>query len=194
MHMRQHTMMMVLLIVEGEGLKKSLGVLCEAQYFQNVARVGFRIRSILVSAVFRKSLRLTHEARKNFPSGKTMNMITTDANALQQVCNQLHGLWSAPFRIVLSMILLYQQLGIASLVGSLVLILMFPIQTMIVSKMRKLSKEGLQYTDKRVGLMSEILAAIQTVKCYAWEESFKSKIQTIRKDELLWLWKSQFLG
>lgn len=35
---------------------------------------------------------------------------------------------------------------------------------MIVSKMRKLSKEGLQYTDKRVGLMSEILAAIQTVK------------------------------
>ncbi|KAL8214640.1 hypothetical protein R6Q57_004089 [Mikania cordata] len=172
----------------------SLGVLCEAQYFQNVVRVGFRIRSILVAAVFRKSLRLTHEARKNFPSGKTINMITTDANALQQVCNQLHGLWSAPFRIVLSMILLYQQLGIASLVGSLVLVLMFPVQTMIVSKMRKLSKEGLQYTDKRVGLMSEILAAIQTVKCYAWEQSFQSKIQTIRKDELLWLWKSQFLG
>ncbi|KAI3682950.1 hypothetical protein L1987_83349 [Smallanthus sonchifolius] len=89
---------------------------------------GGWIRSILVAAVFQKSLRLTHEARKNFPSGKTMNMITTDANALQQVCNQLHGLWSAPFRIVLSMILLYQQLGIASLVGSLELVLMFPIQ------------------------------------------------------------------
>nr|GEX49465.1 ABC transporter C family member 12-like [Tanacetum cinerariifolium] len=172
----------------------SLGVLCEAQYFQNVARVGFRIRSILVASVFRKSLRLTHEARKNVPSGRITNMITTDANALQQVCNQLHGLWSAPFRITLSMILLYQQLGVASLVGSLILILMFPVQTMIVSKMRKLSKEGLHYTDKRVGLMAEILAAIETVKCYAWEQSFQSKIQTIRKDELLWLWKAQFLG
>lgn len=172
----------------------SLGVLCEAQYFQNVARTGFRIRSILVAAVFRKSLRLTHEARKNFPSGKITNMITTDANALQQVCNQLHGLWSAPFRIVLSMILLYQQLGVASLVACLLLILMFPVQTMIVSKMRKLSKEGLQYTDKRVGLMSEIMAAIETVKCYAWEQSFQTKVETIRKDELLWLWKSQFLG
>ncbi|GJR08225.1 ABC transporter C family member 12-like protein, partial [Tanacetum coccineum] len=106
----------------------SLGVLCEAQYFQNVARVGFRIRSILVASVFRKSLRLTHEARKNVPSGRITNMITTDANALQQVCNQLHGLWSAPFRITLSMILLYQQLGVASLVGSLILILMFPVQ------------------------------------------------------------------
>ncbi|CAI9269853.1 unnamed protein product [Lactuca saligna] len=172
----------------------SLGVLCEAQYFQNVARTGFRIRSILVAAVFRKSLRLTHEARKDFPSGKITNMITTDANALQQVCNQLHGLWSAPFRIVLSMILLYQQLGVASLVACLLLILMFPVQTMIVSKMRKLSKEGLQYTDKRVGLMSEIMAAIETVKCYAWEQSFQTKVETIRKDELLWLWKSQFLG
>ncbi|KAI3740119.1 hypothetical protein L2E82_30538 [Cichorium intybus] len=172
----------------------SLGVLCEAQYFQNVARTGFRIRSILVAAVFRKSLRLTQEARKNFPSGKITNMITTDANALQQICNQLHGLWSAPFRIVLSMILLYQQLGIASLVACMLLILMFPVQTMIVSKMRKLSKEGLQYTDKRVGLMSEILAAIDTVKCYAWEQSFRTKVQTIRKNELLWLWKAQFLG
>ncbi|KVI00797.1 AAA+ ATPase domain-containing protein [Cynara cardunculus var. scolymus] len=155
---------------------------------------GFSIFVGVVAAVFRKSLRLTNEARKNVASGKITNMITTDANALQQVCNQLHGLWSAPFRIVLAMILLYQQLGVASLVGSLLLILMFPVQTMIVSNMRRLAKEGLQYTDRRVGLMSEILAAIETVKCYAWEQSFQSKVQNIRKDELLWLWKSQLLG
>jgi ABC-type transport system involved in cytochrome bd biosynthesis fused ATPase/permease subunit len=61
----------------------TLGVLCEAQYFQNVWRVGFRLRSTLVAAIFHKSLRLTHEARKNFASGKVTNMITTDANALQ---------------------------------------------------------------------------------------------------------------
>ncbi|CAL5364389.1 unnamed protein product [Camellia sinensis] len=56
------------------------------------------------------------------------------------------------------------QLGAASLPGSLMLALMFPIQTFIISKMRKLSKEGLQRTDKRVGLMNEILAAMDTVK------------------------------
>ncbi|CAL5345398.1 unnamed protein product [Camellia sinensis] len=36
--------------------------------------------------------------------------------------------------------------------------------TFVISKMRKLSKEGLQRTDKRVGLMNEILAAMDTVK------------------------------
>lgn len=37
-------------------------------------------------------------------------------------------------------------------------------QTFIISRMQKLSKEGLQRTDKRIGLMNEILAAMDTVK------------------------------
>ncbi|XP_059668420.1 ABC transporter C family member 12-like [Cornus florida] len=172
----------------------SFGVLCEAQYFQNVTRVGFRLRSTLVAAIFRKSLRLTHKGRKKFPSGKITNMISTDANALQQICQQLHNLWSAPFRIIIGMALLYQQLGIASLLGSLMLFLMFPLQTFIISKMRKLSKEGLQHTDKRVGLVNEILAAMDTVKCYAWEKSFQSKVQSMRSDELSWFRKAQLLA
>ncbi|XVF00519.1 hypothetical protein REPUB_Repub04eG0008000 [Reevesia pubescens] len=61
----------------------TLGVLSEAQYFQNVMRVGFRLRSTLIAAVFRKSLRLTHEGRKKFSSGKITNLMTTDAETLQ---------------------------------------------------------------------------------------------------------------
>ncbi|KAA8514857.1 hypothetical protein F0562_018036 [Nyssa sinensis] len=60
------------------------GVLCEAQYFQNVMRVGYRLRSTLIAAVFRKSLRLTHESRKKFASGKITNLMTTDAESLQE--------------------------------------------------------------------------------------------------------------
>lgn len=37
-------------------------------------------------------------------------------------------------------------------------------QTFVISKMQKLSKEGLQRTDKRIGLMNEVLAAMDTVK------------------------------
>ncbi|EXC25626.1 ABC transporter C family member 1 [Morus notabilis] len=192
------------------------GVLCEAQYFQNVMRVGFRLRSTLIAAVFRKSLRLTHEARKNFASGKITNLMTTDAESLQactfynfskttlvnyflfdilqQVCQSLHTLWSAPFRIIVSMVLLYQQLHVASLLGALLLVLMFPFQTFVISRMQKLTKEGLQRTDKRIGLMNEILAAMDTVKCYAWESSFQSKVQNVRTDELSWFWKASLLG
>ncbi|KAL5716112.1 Canalicular multispecific organic anion transporter 1 [Ranunculus cassubicifolius] len=171
-----------------------LGVLFEAQYFQNVMRVGFRLRAILVAAVFRKSLRLTHEGRKAFGSGKITNLMTTDAEALQQITQQLHSLWSAPFRIIIAMVLLYKELGVAALIGALMLVFLFPIQTVVISKMQKLSKEGLVRTDKRIGLMNEILAAMDTVKCYAWEQSFQSKVQDVRDDELSWFRKAQLLG
>ncbi|CAM9003410.1 unnamed protein product [Rhodiola kirilowii] len=170
------------------------GVLSEAQYFQNVMRAGFRLRSTLVAAVFRKSLRLTHEGRRAFPSGKITNLMTTDAEALQQVCQSLHTLWSAPFRIVISLALLYQQLGVASVIGAALLVLMFPIQTVIIKRMHTYTKEGLQRTDKRIGLMNEILAAMDTVKCYAWETSFQSKVQSVRDEELSWFRKSSILG
>ena len=80
----------------------SLGSLCEAQYYQNVILVGFRLRSTLVATIFHKSLRLTHKGCKNFSSGKITNMVTTDANALQEICKVLHDLWSAPFLIIIS--------------------------------------------------------------------------------------------
>ncbi|KAH9796223.1 ABC transporter C family member 2 [Citrus sinensis] len=147
-----------------------------------------------VAAVFRKSLRITHEARKNFASGKITNLMTTDAEQLQQVCQALHTLWSAPFRIIISLVLLYNELGVASLLGALLLVFMFPVQTFIISRMQKLTKEGLQRTDKRIGLMNEILAAMDAVKCYAWENSFQSKVQNVRNDELSWFRKAQFLA
>ncbi|KAJ6885754.1 ABC transporter C family member 12-like isoform X4 [Populus alba x Populus x berolinensis] len=113
--------------------------LCESRYYQNVLRVGFRLRSTLVAGIFRKSLKLTHEGQKNFPSGKITNMITTDADALQAI---------------------------------------------LLNRMTRLTKDGLHRTDKRVSLMNEILAAMDTVKCYAWEKSFQFRVQSVRNDEL----------
>ncbi|KAG6755078.1 hypothetical protein POTOM_040892 [Populus tomentosa] len=176
----------VLHLYISEVIVQIFGVLCEAQYFQNVMRAGYRLRATLVAAVFRKSLRLTHEGRRKFASGKITNLMTTDAEALQQTCQSLHTLWSAPFRIIVAMVLLYQHLNVASLLGALMLVLLFPIQTFVISRMQKLSKEGLQRTDKRIGLMNEILAAMDTVKCYAWESSFQAKVQGVRDDELSW--------
>jgi ABC-type multidrug transport system fused ATPase/permease subunit len=172
----------------------TLGVLFEAQYFQNVMRVGYRLRSTLIAAVFRKSLKLTYESRRKFATGKITNLMTTDSESLQAICQSLHTLWSAPFRIIIALVLLYMQLGAASLLGALLLVLMFPIQTYVISKMQKLTKEGLQRTDRRIGLMNEVLAAMDTVKCYAWETSFQSKVQGVRNDELLWFRKAQLLG
>ncbi|CAK9265220.1 unnamed protein product [Sphagnum jensenii] len=171
-----------------------LGVLCEGQYFQNVMRVGLRTRVTLVAAVFRKSLRLTQAGRKGFTAGKITNLMTTDVEALQQICQQLHSIWSAPVRIIVAMTLLYRQLGIASIFASMVLLVLFPTQTFIIRRLRNLQKEGLQRTDKRIGLMNEFLPAMDIVKCYAWEKSVRAKVLAVRDDEISWFRKAQLLA
>ncbi|KAE8666281.1 hypothetical protein F3Y22_tig00112503pilonHSYRG00248 [Hibiscus syriacus] len=123
-----------------------------------------------------------------------MNMITTDVSTLKQLSEQLHILWSAPFRIIAAMVLLYQQLGVASLLGSLMLVLNVPLQTIVISKMQKVTKQRLDWTDRRVNLMNEILAAMDSVKFYAWEKSFQSRVHNIRNDELAWLQRAQLLS
>eukprot|EP00897_Mesotaenium_endlicherianum_P008662 jgi/Mesen1/7824/ME000417S07136 len=172
----------------------TMGVLCEAQYFQNVMRVGFQIRIALVASVFRKSLQLSYSGRSKFSSGRIVNMMTSDSDAVTSVCQNLHNLWSSPTRICIAMGLLYAQLGVSSLLGLTVLVLMIPTQAYVVRQIQKMQKQVLQRADKRVALMNEILSSMDIVKCYAWEDRFQKSVVAIRTEELHWLRKSQYLN
>jgi ABC-type transport system involved in cytochrome bd biosynthesis fused ATPase/permease subunit len=100
-------------------------------------QIGFHICSTLIAAVFQKSLHLTQAGRKRFTVGKITNIMTTDVDALQQICPQVHALlWSAPIQIVVVISILYQQLGIASVFASIVLLGMFPVQAHIMRCLR----------------------------------------------------------
>ncbi|WZZ16208.1 hypothetical protein YC2023_109297 [Brassica napus] len=182
-----------------------LGVLCEAQYFQNVMRVGYRLRSALIAAVFRKSLRLTNEGRKKFQTGKITNLMTTDAESLQNESKMQSNLPITSYHVVGAISHNCITSSPLSTIGCCLAhrrIVPGPyvpytgpyLFTVIISKTQKLTKEGLQRTDKRIGLMNEVLAAMDTVKCYAWENSFQSKVQTVRDDELSWFRKAQLLS
>ena len=89
---------------------------------------GFRLRALLVHEVFDKVLYLTPSARARFSSGRIFNLVTTDAETLQMLFQNILGVISSPARIIGSMVMLYFQLGPASLVALAVLILMMPAQ------------------------------------------------------------------
>eukprot|EP00898_Chlorokybus_atmophyticus_P000774 jgi/Chlat1/1698/Chrsp127S01927 len=176
-------------------LGQMVGALAENQYFQIVMRVGFQVRSALVSAIFRKTLHLSHAGRDGVTSGKVTNLITSDAESLQMLMQNLHQLWSAPLRIIISMVLLYNELGIASILSLGIIVLMIPVQAcaIVIRTVSKLVRSTLMRTDERVKLMNEILNAMDIVKFFAWEDSFKKKINDVRGSELSWLRKSSYL-
>lgn len=48
--------------------------------------------------------------------------------------------------------------------------------------------------DGRIKLMNEVLNGIKVLKLYAWELSFKEKVNLIRENELQLLKKGAYLG
>ena len=87
---------------------------------------------MLVHEVFDKVLYLTPSARAQFSSGRIFNLVTTDAETLQMLFQNILGVISSPARIIGSMAMLYVQLGPSSLVALAVLVLMMPAQVIVI--------------------------------------------------------------
>lgn len=79
------------------------------------------------------------------------------------------NLWSSPIRIIVAVVLLYEEVGVASFVAVGLLVIMMPVQKKLVSMSSALLKKSLGSTDERVKLVGEVLGAMDVVKCYAWE-------------------------
>ena len=79
------------------------------------------------------------------------------ASQVQLQSITFHNLWSAPMRIVLGTVLLYDALGPAVLIGVGLLIVITPIQIRVMQRLAKLMKINFGISDRRIKLMNEVL-------------------------------------
>ncbi len=113
--------------------------------------------------------------------------MSIDSQRLIDFINMFNILWSAPFKIFIATVLLWQQLGIATLSGIAFLIILLPINGFVTTKMRPIQTLLMKEKNKRIKLMNEILSNIKVLKLYAWENSFIDKILVIREKEIKYL-------
>lgn len=52
--------------------------LIAGQYYEILYRVGMRVRTVLISTIYRKSLRLANEAKKDITTGEIVNLMSID--------------------------------------------------------------------------------------------------------------------
>lgn len=153
--------------------------------------VGLRIRTALICSIYKKSLRMSSTARKEFTTGEIVNLMAVDAQRFQEMIF-FNMLWIAPIQIILTLYFLWQLLGVASLSGVGVMILLIPINSFLIRKLRTLQVKQMQYKDKRAKLTNEVLCGIRTLKLYHWEPPFEEQIFKIRNKEIAILRRSAF--
>ncbi|XP_022694083.1 multidrug resistance-associated protein 1-like isoform X2 [Varroa jacobsoni] len=172
----------------------SLQSIALSVYFHRVYVVGMRMRTALISAVYRKSLVLSNSARKTTTTGEVINLMSNDAQKFMELMVFVNMIWSAPLQIALAVYFLWQILGLAVLSGLAVMVLMIPINGWLASMQKKLQTDQMKFKDDRIRLMNEIFSGIKVLKLYAWELSFQDLVKSIRCKEIAKLKEMAYLN
>ncbi|CAF0717000.1 unnamed protein product [Brachionus calyciflorus] len=163
-------------------------------YFHRMFIVGSRIKTSITNLVYKKSLRLLTSARKTTTVGEMTNLIAVNAQMLGELTTYLNVLWSAPFQITVAMIMLWQYLGVAALIGVSTILIFIPLNIYIGNLTKKIQLTKLKQQDSRIKMMNEVLSGMKIIKFYGWELSFKDIIGKTRSKELHYLKKMGLLS
>ncbi|GMH87232.1 hypothetical protein TrST_g6248 [Triparma strigata] len=158
--------------------------LCLRQYFSICYSTGLRLRSSVILEVYNKSLKLSAHERLKRSTGEITNLMSVDAQRLQDLTPYLHAIWYSFLQITLALYFLFQELGAACLAGVVVIIVMMPVTKKIGKVLNKMSKELMEVKDKRLKVNNEVLGGVKVIKQMAWESSFEGKIRTLRNEEI----------
>ncbi|NXJ16927.1 MRP7 protein, partial [Odontophorus gujanensis] len=161
-----------------------LGALLRNQFSYEVQKVMLMVRAAVISAIYRKALRVGCTSLSRFTVGEIVNFMSTDTSRLVNFCLSFHEVWSLPFQFAITLYLLYQQVGVAFLGGLALALLLVPINKVIANRIMMSNTEMLKHKDTRVKLMTEFLSGIRVIKFYTWEEHFSTRINACRAKEL----------
>jgi ATP-binding cassette, subfamily C (CFTR/MRP), member 1 len=143
--------------------------------------VGLRVRSAMLTSVIRKAMRLD---ATELVVGDVLSTSSNDCSRLLEGIISFHYLWSGAVESIAIMILLIVLVGVSALPGFALVIVLLTFQYVIGRHVAEVRKKNIAVTDKRVGMMNEILNAIKLVKFYAWEQFFSDYIAEVREQEL----------
>ncbi|KZW02973.1 cadmium ion transporter [Exidia glandulosa HHB12029] len=165
-------------------LMQETSSLCTNQYFFRTMTLGFLVRTSLVSAIFRKSLRLSGRARLQHSTGQITTMISADCSRLDMASGFFHAVWIAPIQITVGIALLIVNLGVSALVGLAVLCVSLPLQAIMIRRMVAARRRSVKMTDKRVRLLHEVLQGIRLLVLFSWQSHYAERLVGMRRAEL----------
>ncbi|KAK6934570.1 ABC transporter-like, ATP-binding domain [Dillenia turbinata] len=155
----------------------------QRHWFFRVQLAGLRARAALVAIIYKKGLTLSSQSRQNHTSGEIINFMSVDAERIGMFSWRLHDLWIVPLQVALALLILYKNLGLASISAFAATLLIMLINLPLGKFLRKYQENLMKVKDIRMKATTEILRNMRILKLQGWEMKFLSKIMDIRKTE-----------
>lgn len=161
-----------------------LGVLLFHPFMMHMMHLAMKMRVAVSSAIYRKALRLSRTALGGTTTGQVVNLVSNDLGRFDRALIHLHFLWLGPFELLVALYFLYEQIGVSAFYGIAILLLYLPLQAYLSRLTSRLRLRTALRTDRRVRMMNEIIAGIQVIKMYAWEQPFEKLVASTRASEM----------
>lgn len=117
--------------------------------------------------------------------GTIINLMSVDSFKVSEVTAYLHFIIAAaPTQLLVSVILLYQVMGLSAIPGFVIMALLLPVNIFFGKAFNSTQKKIMAATDKRIHSTNEILQNIRIIKYFAWEHRFSGIVDEKRRAEL----------
>ncbi|XP_022944933.1 putative ABC transporter C family member 15 [Cucurbita moschata] len=164
---------------------KTLESLTQRQCYFGTHRLGIQIRAALTVMIYKKCVSINAAGPSN---GKITNLINVDVERIGDFSWYIHKIWLLPVQVVLALVILYMNLGLAPSITALLAIVFIMVgNTPLASIQESLHSKIMDAKDSRIKLTSETLRNMRVLKLHSWEQTFLKKILKLRDVERGWL-------
>ncbi|KAI8813612.1 P-loop containing nucleoside triphosphate hydrolase protein [Cladochytrium replicatum] len=173
-------------------LAQIVGAVAKVSSQQMSRDAALRLRTMLIGAIYDKSLRINGDSAQTFTQGQILNMVNVDTD---QIIFFILGtdLVGIPVQVIVSIYLLHVYLGTAIWAGVGTLLGVMLLQMGFIVLLTKYEGALLAASDKRLKLVRELLYAMKVVKFRAWEELFEKKVDGLRGVQVDYLKKNNLM-
>lgn len=124
-----------------------------------------------------------------------VNLMSNDAARLEKAMLFMHYIWILPIQSAAVGYFIWQRARCVGIIGVTCLLLKtVPAQTFMARYRSLLRRKIALLTDRRVGIMNEIIQGIQVIKMYVWEIPFQSLVAEVRRMEIQQIRLVSYIG
>ncbi|KAL6125711.1 hypothetical protein ACLB2K_073765 [Fragaria x ananassa] len=164
--------------------------IAQRQWIFGARQLGLRLRAALISHIFQKGLRLSSLSRQSHTSGEVINYMSVDIQRITDFIWYLNIIWMMPIQISLAIYILHTNLGMGSLAALAATLAVLLCNIPMTNLQKRYQTRIMEAKDNRMKATSEVLRSMKTIKLQAWDSQFLYKLESLRKVEYDWLWKS----